>query len=178
MTTLAAAVVVIAAISVVNLLLTFGIIRRVRDHDAKLTAAGQYIPIDTGLPVGQAVPPFEAVTTEGERVDQSGLSRGSQVVAFFSSSCEACREHLPQVTRYLSTVDRAQTLVVVSGDERQGADLVETLAPLARTVVEDEMGPLVVAFRVQAFPAFFALQDGVVTVNAPTVRSLLNTPVA
>ena len=96
---LIAAVVVVGCLCLLNLLLTFGVIRRLREHTSMLTGVGGSEPPPIGLAAGKPPGAFSAVATSGEEV--SGAA-GLEVVAFFSSWCSICPERVPPFVEYLS----------------------------------------------------------------------------
>lgn len=109
---LIAALAVLATLCVLNLLLTFGIVRRLRQMEDEELG-------DLTLAVGSALPDFTAVTTTGNRVSSSTVGRGA-VVAFFSPDCGACRRQLPRFTEIAQrNAGRAgmDFLAVVRGNE-------------------------------------------------------------
>lgn len=161
MPVLIAALVVTALLCLIDLLLTFGVIRRLREHTALLSEAhGEDIPV-IGLPSGQAAEPFTATTTDGALV--SGPA-GLHMVAFFSPRCSVCPKRVPAFTGYLraNQVRREDVLVVV-GESAEPVPYLDQLTAVARVCTESEGGPLGKAFGVAGYPAFCLLDaDGAV----------------
>src|SRR5512139_3615416 len=106
---LVAAVVVLGAVTVLNLLLTIGIVRRLR---ANASAAGRSTPF--ALRAGAAIGEGEVMDTTGEPVRAGGLSGA---VAFLSADCAACHDQLPGLVDYARREGRDQVLVVVAGGD-------------------------------------------------------------
>ncbi len=98
MAILIAAVVVVGGLCLLDLLLTFGVIRRLREHTRMLTAAAGPAQI-VGLAVGESPEPFTAETISGDVV--TGPT-GLRVIAFFSSWCSVCPERVPPFVEYVS----------------------------------------------------------------------------
>jgi hypothetical protein len=163
---LAAAVAVLAMITLVNVLLTVGVIRRLREHASRLELidgpAGLVLRSGPGTAVGE----FATVTTEGEPVSLAGLGSDT-VVAVLSSECAPCHELLPKFVDYAATLPggRDRVLAVALGTEADTRELVVALGPVARVVVEDEHGAIVNAFGVRAYPSVFVI-DGTGTIIA------------
>jgi hypothetical protein len=158
-----AALVFVGGLCLLDLLLTFGVIRRLREQSEMLaTRLSSRQP--TGLSAGTAPGSFSAVTTTGELVrDAPGL----RLVAFFSK-CPACPERVPPFAEYLRNhrVSRDGVLAVSVGSGSDPQPYLAELAPLAQICVEPEDGPVVRAFEVTGFPWFFLLDaDGVVIEN-------------
>jgi hypothetical protein len=154
----------IAVLCMINLALTMAVIRRLRVHTDSLSTLHEQVgSADSGLPPGTAVPQLDASTDDGVHLGQGTLGSGEKVLAFVSSTCPACRLHLPDfVAAAGSAHGRDEVIVVVSGDRGLGDDLVTMAAPAAHVVVEPEPGRWTEAFDVRAFPTFFRLRDGLV----------------
>ncbi len=163
MPVLIAGVVVVGALCVLDLLLTFGVIRRLREHTSLLAAGrGAAEPL-VGLAAGESPGGFTAETVSRELV--SG-PEGLRVVAFFSSWCKACPERVPPFLEYLSRhrIGRESILAVVAADGDTRAPYLDRLAEVTQACLEPAEGEIARAFKVAGFPAFFVLDaDGVVT---------------
>lgn len=174
---LAAAVVLVGVLCTLDLLLTVGVVRRLRAHTEQLSklSSGASGPMpDTLLPVGASPAEFAATTSDGEVVSQDSLVGGT-LVGFFMPDCPPCKEQLPEFVRYAAELaqGRAQALAVVVSEEGQAAKYVERLEAVARVVVEPHDGPVADAFSVRGFPAMCLLDaDGVVTARAGRVEHL------
>lgn len=170
---LAAAIVLVGALAVVNLLFSFGVIRRLREHTELLSRRGGPSPaVMTGS--GGVVGEFAAVTVDDEPISNDQLA-GTTLVGFFSPTCASCAERVPQFIEYAQTqVDRrGQVLAVVAADdEDSGAPLVTQLTNVARVVREADHGPVQAAFAVQGFPAVGLVVDGVVRASGFAMSDL------
>ncbi len=147
MTALTAAVVLVGALGVLNLLLTFGVVRRLR-ADAGNTA-----------PPARFEPPMASV---GTSVGQSGPDwHGETLVGFFAPGCAPCEEQIPEFVAHAPRWQRA--LAVVFDPAGEGAEHVRELGRVARVVIEGDTGDaLQKAFQVKGFPSFCLVRDGVV----------------
>lgn len=154
---LAAAIILIGAICLVNLVLSLGVVRRLRSHttliEHLLTRNTAPKPI---LSAGERIGPFSAVTTGGGLISRESMtgSAGNVLVGFFSPDCDSCRDRLPEFIRKAKESD--ETLAVVVGQEAAAMDLVDsfTLHDVSRVVLEaPEDGAMSHAFGVQALPA-------------------------
>jgi hypothetical protein len=159
MAVLIGAVVVVGALCLLDLLLTFGVIRRLREH-TEMLARMQHGGTDViGLPAGKAPESFTATDNEGVAVrGPSGLS----VVAFFSTTCSVCPKRAPAFTDYAREhlVGRHEVLAVVVGQATQSVPYLADLTEVARVCAEPPDGPIGRAFAVQGYPVFFALDAG------------------
>lgn len=162
MAILIAIVVIFAALCLTNLLLTFGTIRRLREHTAILSGHSDSERPVIGLPIGEAPAAFEAVTLDGQRLTGPA---GFRLVGFFSSSCSICPERVPAFTDYARVhhVGRDRVLAVVLGAAEKPVPYLDELAAVAQVCVEPDNGELSKAFAVSGYPAFCLLDaDGAV----------------
>jgi hypothetical protein len=158
MPALTAAIAVVGAICVLDLIFIFGVIRRLREHTEMLAEMnGGPAPV-MGVQVGSSPAHFSATAADGGVV--SGAS-GFFVVAFFSSSCPICPKRVEPFARYLadSDVPADRALAVIVGPVSDPPLYRDRLAMVARLVAEDVDGEVSRAYQVAAFPAF-ALMDG------------------
>ncbi|MEV5411980.1 TlpA disulfide reductase family protein [Thermopolyspora sp. NPDC052614] len=156
--TIVAALAVTATVLVgFNLVLTYGLIRRLRVHSQLLSSLSAP---DTALPVGAKVGPFTAVTTTGRTLSSDDLPE-RVLIGFFSPSCPPCLTELP---RFVDHVRRTGTpaLAVVLGEEQEIQEMAETLEPVAWVAVEPHGGPISTAFRVTGTPTVLLIEDGTV----------------
>jgi len=162
---LAAAVTVVGALGVVNLIFSLGVIRRLREHTEildRLAAGGGAQGDSVMLPPGETVGDFVATTVDGEQLSREELA-DTTLVGFFSPDCEPCKERLPQFVDYAEHHQggRRQVLAVVVADDEDGAGpVVAELASVARVVREVGAGPVPRAFGVHGFPAFALVESG------------------
>jgi len=157
-----AAVSVVGCLCLVDLLLTFGVIRRLREHTTMLTAQERLAEPPLGVSAGELPAGFSAVTTDGEPV--SGPA-GLRMVAFLASWCSICPERVPSLVEYLGShrVARDGVLAVVVDGDSEAPPYLAQLADVARVCVEPSDGEVGKAFKVAGFPAFFLLDaDGAV----------------
>ncbi|TDD25286.1 TlpA family protein disulfide reductase [Nonomuraea diastatica] len=152
---LVAAVGLVGLLCMVNLLLTVGVIRRLR-------GPGTSTPPPTmaeGLSPGTTVPRFAAMTTSGEPISDELLGAPA-LVGFFSQGCQPCKELLPLfVERARGTSDAVLAVVAADPGEDSVADI-GPLAEVARVVTEAHQGPLQAAFRANAYPTVITIDAG------------------
>ncbi|KAB2339802.1 TlpA family protein disulfide reductase [Actinomadura rudentiformis] len=152
---LVALVVLVGLLCVIDLLLTIGVIRRLREHTELLRVRNEP---PGGLPVGSIVDEFAGADTDGRPVTRDSLPAGT-LVAFLSSGCAPCEEMKPRFVEAAGMDGEPQALAVVSGPGSR--ELAAQLSAVARVVVEDDTsGPVCAAFQVQAFPTLYRLGPG------------------
>lgn len=172
MPALTAAVVLVGAVCLLDLVLTLAVIRRLREHTT-LLASRPAMPEPSLVGVGETVA-FEATTATGEHVT-STADAGTTLVGVFSPECSACHERLPDFTRYAAgqSGGRERSLAVIVGTEEAATAQRGSLEPVARVVVEAPGGPVSSALKVQAFPTFVLLDaSGTVLGSAVTPQEL------
>ncbi|GAA1539646.1 TlpA family protein [Dactylosporangium maewongense] len=166
---LAAATVLACLLGAFNLLLTLGIVRRLR---AMTGATAAHAPQVVASP-GETPEPFQATTVDGEelRGTPSGL------VGFFSPDCPACTERLPEFVAYATAVGRQRVLAVLIGEPHELGGLTADLRDVARVTTEPVFGPVATAFAVTGYPAVALLDDtGAVTHSGTDFRSFPRVP--
>lgn len=171
------AVAAIGILTCLNLVLTWGVIRRLREQgdELSLLAEGSGEQEFGGALVGQALPEFAAVTVDGLATSHRDLIASPSFAGFFTTSCPPCRERLPEFARYVKAVglDKQRVLVVVGGTRPAAEEMIAEIREVANVVVEDEVeATLSTAFGVAVFPTMIALRDGVVEAGGPTVGRL------
>jgi hypothetical protein len=171
MAVLAVVVIIVGVLCALDLVLTLGVIRRLREHTELLS--NQSGVGDRVAGPGERVGEFTTLTVDGELVDPATLT-GQTLVGFFSPSCKPCQEMVPKFVAYARAMPggREQVLATVVGNTAAAADFVEVLSPVARVVVETADGPVGAAFQVRALPAVVMVQpdgDGRAVVTADRV---------
>jgi hypothetical protein len=174
--------VLVGVLSVLNLLLTFGVIRRLREHgqliaDAGIGDGGRGAPT---LPVGQRVAEFSGTTTDGIPVSRDLLS-GHTLVAFLMTGCEPCQRRLPELveTARAWPGGRDDTLVVVVGEGDAAAEYVDQVAPVTRVVLEPRgSGEITAALSVQGYPQFGVVDSSGTVVQSSFEPAEMRLPIA
>ncbi|MEV5709239.1 TlpA disulfide reductase family protein [Actinoallomurus sp. NPDC052274] len=152
MPALIAAVLLIGLLCTFDLILTLGVIKRLREHTELLSVMGS-----AGVPpiieVGTEIGDFSTSTVDGESVNRESLS-GETLVAFFSPTCAPCQEKLPKFVEYARSMSggRNHVLAAVVGGVEEAAPFVAALSPVAQVVVADRDSMLATAFNAKAFP--------------------------
>jgi hypothetical protein len=172
-TVLAVAVVFIGLLCLFNLLLTVGVIRRLREYSEARPAAE---PISVKIAeVGSFPASFDVLLTDGSAFSSDRPATWT-IVAFFSDSCQACKKGLPTFVRRAKELHRDDQAIVsvVVGEGGSTEELVSALEPVSGVTVEPYNGPLAKAFDVGQFPALCMLDEsGVVVATGWDLDSLL-----
>jgi hypothetical protein len=171
------AVAVVGVLCLLDLLLTFGVIRRLREQANLISGIGRSGPGVIDLLPGQFPGSFSAITATGESVNNA---TGLRVVAFVSASCSACPERVPAFAEYLvgNRIEPATVLVVVRDADGTLPAYLDLVAGLARVYLEPADGEVGQAFKVTGFPAFCLLDADGAVVASGYDPSALPTPVA
>lgn len=154
MAVLAVAVVLVAVLCLLDLLMTLGVIRRLREHTAHLDKLLRARTDDGLPPIGTVVGEFNATAVDGTPVSRE--SAVDRMVAFFSPGCEPCLEKLPGFAEYASAWADGprRVLAVVKGSAEEANAMVDLLARVAIVVVEGADAPVSRALGVDATPVF------------------------
>ncbi|KAB8185502.1 TlpA family protein disulfide reductase [Microbispora catharanthi] len=174
-------------VGVLNLLLTAGVIRRLRAYDILPAARSDpgrwrvvHKPPRAMRAAGERVGAFHGHTVRGEPIGEEFFARSTTLVGAFTAGCQACEERLPEFAEFAAAFPGGgtQVLALLVGDARDLADKVRQLEPVATVVVEpDRGGPVGEALGVRAYPAL-ALVDpgGVVSASGAGMEHLFLDP--
>jgi hypothetical protein len=165
MLVLVAAVIVVGALCLLDLVLTFGVIRRLREH-TELLLRERHAPAERpviSLATGEAPAPFTAMTADGTAV--AGPS-GLRLTGFFAAWCSSCPESVAPFIEYVQAnrLAKEDVLTVLLTDDNGPPSYIGRLAEVAQVSVQSDADNLVnKAFAVSGFPAFCLLDaDGAV----------------
>ncbi|MEV0648824.1 hypothetical protein AB0I28_26565 [Phytomonospora sp. NPDC050363] len=158
---LVAAVVLVGAIATLNLLLTVGVIRRLREHTTQLAGIG-----DMSGPGGPSVgDPIEEFSTTA--VDETPVARADldsfALVSVMSPGCGPCEEKLPKLVEMLDSgeLPKKSVLAVIAGSEEDAVPMVTALQNLAVVVREEPVsGAVQSAVGIRAYPTMFTAGEG------------------
>ncbi|MEV4641678.1 hypothetical protein AB0J80_30475 [Actinoplanes sp. NPDC049548] len=167
---LVAAVVLVGLLCLFDLLLTVGVIRRLRAQSTLLAgyrgAMGEVM-----MPTGSVVGDFVTTTVDSKIISRTQID--DSLVGFFSTSCEGCVDALETFVPMAKLVPggRPKVLAVVVGDRSNAGKFVDVLSPVAQVVVEAEHGPMARAFEVNGYPAVAMVgAGGVLTAAGATIK--------
>jgi peroxiredoxin len=167
-------------VALVSFALALAAVRRLRAVEGRLKEIMD--PFGTDLPApGTAVPPFEAVTTAGDRLSTVDLDLTEEVlVAFVSSDCESCRWDLPRLVTVLGALARSgpRPIVLLSGEESSRADIRGELEDVARVIADDPDRSLTKSFGVRGFPSLLRVREGTIVQSGHTLSEISLSPVA
>lgn len=168
---LIAAVVIVGMLCVLNLLLTYGVVRRLREHGELLAQGPAAMPAPLAG-VGSVVGEFTAITVDGDELVADDLAAGT-LVGFFSLGCSGCLRELPRFVDAAAAHPGGpgRVLAVVIGGDEDAAEQVAALSPTARVVVAPPGAEIEKAFGVQGYPAFALLGEGRVVTAASGMLS-------
>ncbi|QVQ52446.1 redoxin domain-containing protein [Spiractinospora alimapuensis] len=156
---LTAVVVLVGLVAVLNLVLTLGVVRRLRDHTERFEQmSGGFTPDDGILLPGQRPEEFTATTVDGREVSHETVA-GPALVGFFMPGCGPCHEWVPRFAAAAADPESPPTMAVVVGGPEESTEMVATLSEVTHVIVEDTHGPVAKAFAVQAFPVMCRTGD-------------------
>lgn len=172
---LVAVVVLLAVLVVANMLLTWGMLRRLRALQEQVVAGTGPAP-ENGLHPGDEAPDFAALTTGGSTVTRDEVVRGETVLVFLSPHCEACETHLPSVRLLARGAGGSPAAIaVIDGTREESGHLVDGLegdvpvlfAPRGSTDLLDR-------YQVNTYPSSYVVgADGRITASLLDLDELL-----
>lgn len=176
---LVVAVCLLALFSLVHLMVTIAVVRRLREHAILLSRRPTGDPGGPIAAAGTAVGGFSTTGTAGEQVSDDDLT-GRTLVGFFSPGCAPCREIMPRFVGSAREIggERDHVLAVVVGEPVEAAEYAETLALVGRVVVEPPDGPVTTAFGVTGYPAVALVADGTILASGISMDDLAAATVA
>ncbi|WP_242882798.1 TlpA family protein disulfide reductase [Actinomadura litoris] len=158
---------VLGTLVILNLVISVGVIQRLRVHTELLAHLRGESPT---LRPGQSIGPFETVSTRGEVISDE-MIKSESVIGFFSPGCVPCKERLPDFLEFSHEMRGVQqhSIAVVVGAEDEAADLLSTIGDGSTVVLEEGGGPFTNACQVKAFPTFLMVDrdaEGALQVRA------------
>ncbi|ADB34987.1 hypothetical protein Kfla_5984 [Kribbella flavida DSM 17836] len=168
----AGVVAVVLVVTAVNLLITFAVLRRLREHDQRLTQLEGRGGSHLDVLIGREPAPFAVHGIDGARVGHDGAA--ASLIGFFSVGCSACHD---QAGPFRQAVEEGRfaghdVLVVVDGPPGGDPDLVGQLSGLGVVVEGEQAQTVAAAYGVIAFPAFLTTVGGKVASAAPVIAML------
>ncbi|MFB9837665.1 TlpA family protein disulfide reductase [Actinoallomurus acaciae] len=173
---LVAAVVLLAVLCLLNMMITFAVLRRLRSHEERLAArpAGRSSGVDAL--VGRELPEFDATSTAGAAVSRSDLLGRARVLGVFSATCEPCHEQARAFAE-LDDPGRVALVTDVRGREDVLRRFVPDLGDTPTIILEPDSGPLAGELGVSTFPTLLRLDEDGRVVQAGNALSQLASPV-
>ncbi|MEV5443084.1 hypothetical protein AB0N23_11175 [Streptomyces sp. NPDC052644] len=169
MAVLVSAVALLGALAVLNLILTYGIIRKL----PSLAPVRPATPIDAGS-VGAVAGDFSVRTADGSVLTRRDLPDGA-LVGFFSPGCEPCTELLPRFSSAVRglRIPRSEVLAVIAPGTEPELRYTDELGDIARLAVGGEAARIAEAFGITGYPVVCRVaSDGDVTVIDRDLRGL------
>lgn len=159
--------VLVAAVAV-SLVLTFAVLRRLREQDERIARLEGGAPTRDEL-IGSEPSPFSVVTADGGVLTHEELTGRPVLVGFFSSGCEPCHA---QAAPFRQAVVEGQlaghrVIAVVDGPVGEDRQLVEVVGAAEALVEGAHAQTIAAAFGVTGYPSFVAVSAGRVTKAAP-----------
>ncbi|AVV40695.1 TlpA disulfide reductase family protein [Streptomyces sp. ID05-04B] len=155
----------LAAVTLVNALLTVAVSKRWRTMMAPAPAAAAPGPPALAVQEGDRAPAFTLHTPGGE-VSASTLAGRPALICFLRPDCGPTRESLPGIQRWAeaNAPSGGRLVAVVSGQPDEAGPLLEAVGPLTGlTATDPPNGPVARAFGVRHHPSFVLLDaDGTV----------------
>jgi hypothetical protein len=168
------AVIALALLVLVDLLLTFAILRRLREHEERLSQLSER-PVG-GPEIGQPLPRFETVTVDGGLLDSTALLGGESVVAVFSTSCHGCEQQAPrfvEVASQMALTGRRIITLLIDDGQQEDHPLRQVLSRAGLLVIESHDGSLKAAIGPQLLPSYYLFTaEGLLVAKAPSVDAL------
>ena len=158
-----AALILLAAVTLLNLVLTTAVIRRLRERETDNATHGMgALELDAGIPAGEPIPSFETTATDGTAVTGTEAANKRMLFAFFSVDCKACWPKVPALVTYVRRLGLGTDQVVsaVIGNGVPAGNAMAQLESVGRVVLEPTGGPVSSALEVRGYPSFVLVGEG------------------
>lgn len=170
-------VLVLAILTLFNLLLTVGVVRRLRKHSELLSALDGGVPVGVGPvkpAVGEVLPDFAVTTVQNAIVTRQNMTKGTAVLGFFTTDCAPCLTLFPDFLKHLSErrYDNALIVLNASADGR-AQDMARQAGSLAHVAVVADIDDVAGDLGVDRFPTVISTTGGVVRSNGASLGTLL-----
>lgn len=176
---LTAGVVLFGAIATLNLILTLGVIKRLREQSEQQAAGGAGSDPTPLLNPGELPSEFTTTSVDGAVISRDGPA-GIRLLAFVSPLCDMCAAQLPDLLDRAAHMPggRDSVIVVTVGKGDEVAEYGEQFRGVAQVVHETGTGAITRAYKLGGLPAFGLIdQDGRVMSSSIAIDRL-DVPVA
>jgi thiol-disulfide isomerase/thioredoxin len=162
--------VVAGAIGLLNVILTLGLVGRVRLLQ-EVVQEGTFPDPDLPKP-GEPVGSFAVTASDGKPLSSQDLQGDATLVGFFTSGCKPCADLRTELVRTPPGLPFI-AFVVGDDDDPEADEIVQTLSRLgsvARTQPDDAVTR---AFRPSGFPTLIRTERGAVAASGHRLRQVL-----
>jgi hypothetical protein len=177
---LTAAVVLFGAVTTLNLILTLGVIKRLREQADQLASGGggaqELTPL---LNAGELPAEFTTTSVDGDVVSRDGPA-GLRLLAFVSPLCDMCAAQIPDLLDRAAHMPggRDNVIVVTVGKGAEVAEYGEQFRPVAQVVHETGTGAITRAYKLGGLPAFGLIDHDGRVLTSTVAIDRLDVPVA
>lgn len=169
--------VLVAALCLLDMLMTFAVLRRLREHSVRLDALPDFNLADgpgySAKFKDRPLPDFRARTIDGTEVSPGSIMGKPGLIGVLRAGCAPCHEELPEFAALAAEGD-ATAISVVTGPAEDAAEMIEHLAGASVVVAGPAADTLAEALGVTVFPTFLDLDAAGVVVQAESHLSRMN----
>ena len=164
---------IVAVVAVLNLMLNFALIGRLRTLQETATAQGA-TAVDRLLPrPGRRIGPFEVSTTRGDRITHDSLRDEAMLVGFFITGCTTCEGIRAELLAEPPSLPLL-TFIHSNGDAAAARQIGDALDPVARVAYFDDRNDTVgEAFGTVRYPTLLRVERGVVAASGRRLEDVL-----
>lgn len=172
-----AGLVLVGVLCLIDMLLTFAVLRRLREHSARLAEIPEFTmnggPEYSAKFAGLPLPEFSARAVDGAEVSTPSMRGRPGLVAVFSAGCGPCRDQYPVFAAWAGVADANAMALVTGADSTEAAEMTGRLADVSVVVAGAEADALADRLGVTVFPTFLQVDDAGVVVKAETNLSMI-----
>lgn len=171
------AIVVLTILTLFNLLLTVGVVRRLSKHSELLSSLDSGVPVGVGAAkpaIGEVLPDFAVTTVQDSLVRSQDLTEGTAVLGFFTTDCAPCLTLFPDFLKHLSEHPYDSALIVLNASaDGRAEDMARQVGSLAQVAVVADIDDAAGNLGVDRFPTVISTTGGVVRSNGASLGTLL-----
>ncbi|GAA1693374.1 TlpA family protein disulfide reductase [Fodinicola feengrottensis] len=163
MAAMAVAVGLLAVLTLLNLFILLGVVRRLRTMASdKENEAQPELPA-----VGATVGAFAVTSVDGTAVTEADLSSGESLVLMMSPSCQPCKETAAKLEKDRADLpERTFILLRAEPDEPELDTMLTKLAGIGTIAAFDGTAGVEDAFGSRGYPTAARIKDGVVVASS------------
>lgn len=169
-TLLFAVVALVGAIGLLNLLLTFGVIARVRVLQEAVQTG---VMRDPALPApGDAVGAFQITAADGTQLSEAAVQGDPALVCFFMPGCQPCADVRAQLLLQPPALPLI-AFVEGAGDDPEVQQIIESLRRLGPVAATQAGDAVTRAFKPAGFPTLIRTMKGSVAAAGHRLHQVL-----
>jgi hypothetical protein len=168
-------IILVGVLCLLDMLMTFAVLRRLREHSARLAELPDFTmggPAYAAKFLDRPLPEFSAQAVDGREVSSRSLAGRSGLIAVLRAGCGPCQEQLPTLAQ-LAGEEGIIVIGVVTGSVADARGMVGQLTDTSLVVMGPDADALAKTLDADVFPTYLEVDEAGVVVRAETHLSAL-----